>query len=87
MQKLACRSMRVSLTIKDSGTMAFEEFNAQTAVMDGIKAHANAIKDLLLENPLLKERRYSKALATLEAAVCLLVQAHDEIGVVERLQD
>lgn len=29
--------------------MAFEEFNAQTAVMDGIKAHANAIKDLLLE--------------------------------------
>lgn len=49
MQKLACRSMRVILTIKDSGTMAFEEFNAQTAVMDGIKAHANAIKDLLLE--------------------------------------
>nr|WP_314711462.1 hypothetical protein [uncultured Comamonas sp.] len=67
--------------------MAFEEFNAQTAVMDGLKAHANGIKDLLLENPLLKESRYSKALATLEMAVCLLVQAHDEIGVVERLQD
>lgn len=67
--------------------MAFEELNAQTEVMDAIYVHASAIKNLLITNSLLNDRRYSKARATLEEAARQLVQAQDEIGAVERIQD
>ncbi|WP_157896859.1 hypothetical protein [Acidovorax carolinensis] len=67
--------------------MAFEELNAQTEVMDGLFSHASAIKSLLIASPLLNDRRYSDARASLEEAARLLVQAQDEIGAVERLQD
>lgn len=67
--------------------MAFEELNAQTEVMDSIYANASAIKNLLITNSLLNDRRYSKARAAIEEAARLLVQAQDEIGAVERIQD
>lgn len=67
--------------------MAFEELNVQIEVTDGLFSQASTIKSLLIANPLLNDARYAQARATLSEVACLLVQAQDEIGAVNRLKD
>lgn len=67
--------------------MAFEEMNAQTALMDSLFLHASEIKRLTKSSHLLADPRYSKALASINEAARLLVQAQDEIGYVTRLPE